>query len=351
MAAMVVLAIETSCDETAVAVVTGETSPRLVVNAVSSQIDLHAKTNGIVPEVAAREQLTAMIPMLHEAVAAAKTSNVVIPREVDVLAVTTGPGLAGSLLVGVETAKTLGSIWQKPVMGMHHIEGHIMGALAEAGPATVQFPAVALVVSGGHTQLILIEAVGRYRLLGATRDDAAGEAFDKIARVLGLGYPGGPAVARAAEAVTLSPDQWPVLPRPMLDSNDHDFSFAGLKTAVLYATRDRSLTTDETNLYAAAAQQAIVDVLVAKTVRAARQLKAREVWLAGGVAANSLLRETLNTRVSGELGITVRIPPLLLTTDNAGMIALAAWRRLHAGITTPPPQSAHPRISLEEAHA
>lgn len=350
-AAMNVLAIETSCDETAVAVVTGDTVPHLVANAVSSQIDLHAKTNGIVPEVAAREQLVAMLPMLTEAITTAREQGIELPSDLDAIAVTTGPGLMGSLMVGVETAKTLGAVWQKPVLGMHHIEGHIMGALAETDPGAVRFPAVALVVSGGHTQLVQITGIGQYHLLGTTRDDAAGEAFDKIARVLGLGYPGGPAIAKAAAAVTTPPDQWPSLPRPMIDGANHDFSFAGLKTAVWYAVRDRTLTPEEVAQYAAAAQAAIVDVLVAKTLTAARTTKAQEVWLAGGVAANTVLRETLQTRITAELHLPVRIPPLLLTTDNAGMIALAAWRRLQAKIKTPAPQSAQARISLEEANA
>lgn len=350
-AAMNVLAIETSCDETAVAVATGDAVPRLIVNAVSSQIDLHAQTNGIVPEVAAREQLVAMVPMLQEALRAAEAGGISIPHDLAAIAVTQGPGLAGSLLVGVETAKTLGAVWQKPVLGMHHIEGHIMGALAEVDPTAVQYPAVALVVSGGHTQLVQIDGIGQYQLLGTTRDDAAGEAFDKIARVLGLGYPGGPAVAQAAATVTAPADTWPVLPRPMLDHDNLDFSFAGLKTAVYYAVRDRELTAVEVGMFAAAAQQAIIDVLVGKTLKAAQKIGAREVWLAGGVAANTQLRETLQTQVAAKSGATVRIPPLLLTTDNAGMIALAAWRRLHAGITTPPPQAARPRISLEEANA
>lgn len=348
---MNVLAIETSCDETAVAVVTGDATPSLVVNVVSSQIDLHAKTNGIVPEVAAREQLVAIVPMLQEAIAGAAAHNIHIPQDLNAIAVTTGPGLIGSLLVGVETAKTLGAVWQLSVLGMHHIEGHIMGALAEVDPKEVHYPAVALVVSGGHTQLVQIDAVGTYTLLGTTRDDAAGEAFDKIARVLGLGYPGGPAISAAAATVQSAPDQWPPLPRPMIDSDSLDFSFSGLKTAVWYAVRDRELTPEEVAAYAAAAQSAIIDVLVSKTIAAARAVSAKEVWLAGGVAANMLLRETLQTRVAAELEATVRIPPLLLTTDNAGMIALAAWRRLQAGITTPEPDTAHARISLEEAHA
>lgn len=348
---MLVLAIETSCDETAVAVVTGDTSPRLVVNAVSSQIDLHAKTNGIVPEVAAREQLVAMLPMITEAITTAQQQGFALPDALDAIAVTRGPGLIGSLLVGVETAKTLGAAWHKPVLGMHHIEGHIMGALAETAPTDVQYPAVALVVSGGHTLLVQINSIGNYHLLGTTRDDAAGEAFDKIARVLGLGYPGGPAVSAAAATVTTPKTQWPNLPRPMVHSDNLDFSFSGLKTAVWYAVRDRTLSPDEVGLYAAAAQDAIVDVLVSKTVQAAQKIGAREVWLAGGVAANSQLRETLQERVTDELQLPVRIPPLLLTTDNAGMIALAAWRRLEAGIHTPEPETATPRINLEEANA
>lgn len=348
---MTILAIETSCDETAIAVVTGEDAPSLIGNVVASQIDLHAATNGIVPEVAAREQLVAMVPLLREAVVAADAVHCVIPDQVDAIAVTHGPGLLGSLLVGVETAKTLGAIWNVPVLGMHHIEGHIMGALAEVDPKDVQYPAIVLVVSGGHTQLVRVDGIGAYTVLGTTRDDAAGEAFDKIARVLNLGYPGGPAVSAAAATVTAPKDAWLTLPRPMINDDSHDFSFSGLKTAVWYAVRDRELSKNEVAMYAAAAQAAIVDVLVTKTVAAVIQYGAKEVWLAGGVAANSVLRQELTNRVAREIDATVRIPPLLLTTDNAGMIALAAWRRIHAGLQTPAPETARARINLEESNA
>lgn len=339
---MNILAIETSCDETAVAVVTGAQRPVVLVNKISSQIDLHAKTNGIVPEVAAREQLVAMIPVLSDALTESKLT---VPDDIDAIAVTYGPGLIGSLLVGVETAKTLGAIWQKPVWGLHHIEGHIFAAVAEADPKEVTYPAIALTVSGGHTQLVKVDGPGEFTVIGTTRDDAAGEAFDKIARVLGLGYPGGPAIAAAAERCHTPQSDWPELPQPMRHAKELDFSFSGLKTAVWYAVKDRQLTSDEVAQYAAATEQAVVDVLVAKTKQALDKYDAPELWLSGGVAANKQLRAAV-MQIEGSNGVKVRIPPLSLTTDNAGMIAVAGWYRQWANKLPVTDFVATPRLEL-----
>lgn len=331
-----ILAIETSCDETSVAVVTGDDKPTVVVNEVASQIPLHQETGGVVPEVAAREQAVAMLPILERALRAADEHFGVSIRgpqphfPIDAIAYTKEPGLLGSLLVGIETAETLAALWNVPARPVHHVQAHIYGAFAGVMPDLIEWPAVVLIVSGGHTQLWKMVGHLEFELLGQTRDDAAGEAFDKMARLLGLSYPGGPAISAAAAQA--SPDGEPIeLPRPMLRDDTLDFSFSGLKTALLYQVRDQKLSEAEVNRYAAEAQQAVVDVLVGKTARAAEQIKAKTIVLAGGVAANRLLRESFQ-KMAEERGNAILIPDFSLCTDNAGMVGTLGWYQSKSGI-------------------
>ncbi|HEY8552263.1 MAG TPA: tRNA (adenosine(37)-N6)-threonylcarbamoyltransferase complex transferase subunit TsaD [Thermaerobacter sp.] len=326
------LGIETSCDETSFAVVAD--GRRILANVVLSQTREHRRYGGVVPELASRRHLTNAVPLLREALAEAGIGL----DDLDLIAVTRGPGLVGALLVGVALAKALAWALDKPLIGVHHLAGHIHANFL-AGPGdepapTPRLPAVALVVSGGHTDLFHLKADGGLEWLGGTRDDAAGEAFDKVARELGLGYPGGPAIDRLAARG--DPQAFP-FPRAMLDDDSLDFSFSGLKTAVIYELerrgwRDPARRAElEAHLpdLAAGFQQAVVDVLVAKTVRAARQVGARQVYLAGGVAANRRLRRDLAAAAAAE-GLELACPPPVLCTDNGAMIAAAgyaAWRR------------------------
>ncbi len=318
-----ILAIETSCDETAAAVV--EDGRRVVSNAVASQIEIHARFGGVFPEVASRQHVLAITPVVEEALQAAHLT----PAEVDAIAVTRGPGLPGSLAVGINFAKGLALAAGKPLLGINHLEGHIYAAwLHEANqqpPAAPEFPLVALLVSGGHTELIFMEDHLHYRRLGSTRDDAAGEAFDKVARLLELGYPGGPAIQQAAEGG--DPEIF-AFPRPWLKGG-WEFSFSGLKTAVLRAVREIQAAGNPLPVahLAAGFQAAVVDVLVGKTLQAAAELQAKSIVVAGGVSANRLLRE----RITAEASVPVHIPPLHYCTDNAAMIAAAAYRRFAAG--------------------
>jgi N6-L-threonylcarbamoyladenine synthase len=322
-----ILAVETSCDETSVAVVTGDDRPEVIVNEVASQIPLHQETGGVVPEVAAREQAVAMLPVLEHALKAADAKLGVASKgaqphfPIDAVVYTKEPGLMGSLLVGIETAETLAELWQVPARAVHHVQGHIYGAFAGLAPEDVQWPAVVLVVSGGHTQLWEMPGHLQFKLLGETRDDAAGEAFDKMARLLGLTYPGGPSIAAAAEQAG---EMTVELPRPMLNEPSLDFSFSGLKTALLYKVRGRNLGQDEVAAWARESQQAIVDVLVGKTLRAAAQTGAKTIVLAGGVAANRLLRQTLE-QAATQAGCRFLMPDFTLCTDNAGMVGVLGW--------------------------
>lgn len=315
------LGIETSCDETAVALVAG--GRRILANVVASQWDLHARYGGVVPELASRRHLERLLPCLEEALAEAGVTM----DAVDLVAVTKGPGLIGSLMVGVTAAKTLALLAGKPLVGVHHLAGHIHSCFLAGGDP--EEPSVCLVISGGHTSLYHLPGDGSVHTLGATRDDAAGEAFDKVARLLDLGHPGGPAVDRLAR--TGNPEAFP-LPRAMLDRDNFDFSFSGLKTAVLYTLEDFRQRGGEPPLadLAASFQQAVVDVLVAKTVRAAKHFGARQILLAGGVAANSLLRRSLEA-AAAELGAALVVPPLELCTDNAAMIAAAGHYAMERG--------------------
>lgn len=311
---MKILGIETSCDETAAAVV--ENGIKLLSSVVSSSVKLHQKYGGVVPEVAAREQVKVIIPVIQEALDEAKVST----DHIDAIATTVGPGLIGSLLVGVETAKALAFISNKPIIPQNHLIGHIYANWL--GTEAPNFPLVALIVSGGHTDLIYMEEHANYKWLGGTRDDAAGEAFDKVARLLGLGYPGGPEIERIAK--NGSPTAFN-FPRPLIGSVDFDFSFSGLKTSVVNLVRgSQSPLQDKIPDLAASFQAAIVDVLVTKTTKAAQTFKVKEILVGGGVAANQLLRSQLAIHGS-QLGVKVRFPSVELSIDNAAMIASAAY--------------------------
>ena len=319
-----ILGIESSCDETGVALVRIEGSgvPRLLAHALHSQIDMHQAYGGVVPELASRDHIRRVLPLtqtvLHEAGEHLDA--------VDVVAYTRGPGLAGALLVGAGVACALGAALDIPVLGVHHLEGHLLSPFLSSDPP--EFPFIALLVSGGHTQLMRVDGVGRYEILGETIDDAAGEAFDKSAKLMGLGYPGGPALSRLAEQGDAKAFK---LPRPLLHSGDLDFSFAGLKTAVLTQAKKLGdeLVTRKADL-AASTQAAIVEVLVKKTLAALDQSGMRRVVVAGGVGANRLLRAQLDAACVAR-GVRVHYPELALCTDNGAMIAMAAAMRLQAG--------------------
>lgn len=327
--ATLVLGFESSCDETGVALVAfeGTQTPRLLAHALHSQVALHADYGGVVPELASRDHIRHALPLTREVLARAGRQL----QDVDVVAYTQGPGLAGALLVGAGVACALAAALERPVMGVHHLEGHLLSPfLGEAAPA---FPFVALLVSGGHTQLMRVDGVGRYALLGETVDDAAGEAFDKSAKLLGLAYPGGPALARLADFG--DPEAYE-LPRPLLHSHDLNFSFSGLKTAVLTQVRRfDGLPCDQPRAdLAASTQAAIVDVLVRKSRQALEQTGLRRLVVAGGVGANQHLRTEL-ARACAALGAQVHYPDLVFCTDNGAMIAMAAALRMQAGVEEP----------------
>jgi len=309
---MKVLGIETSCDETAAAVV--EYGERILSNQIASQVEIHARYGGIVPEVASRQHMLAIIPILQQAMAEAGVSL----DSMDGIAVTTGPGLAGSLLVGVNVAKAIALAHGLPITGVNHLEGHIYANWL--GNDTPRFPVVCLIVSGGHSDLVLMKGHGDYVVLGRTRDDAAGEAFDKAARILGLGYPGGPAIEQAARNGTASIK----LPRAWLKGSS-DFSFSGVKTALLRLVEGGGISNGADA--AASFQEAVIDVLVTKTVAAAKEHRVKQILLAGAVASNKLLRSWLVK----DSPIPVLIPELVLCTDNAAMIAACGYYRFKAG--------------------
>jgi len=327
----VVLGIETSCDETAVAVVIGGSEVRS--NVVSSQVDIHARYGGVVPEIAGRAHEQHITPVLAEALVKAGIED----DGVDVVAATVGPGLIGSLLVGVSAAKALALVWAVPFVGVNHLEAHFYAAFLE--DQDMELPVVVLLVSGGHTMLVLFEGHGQYRLLGSTLDDAAGEAFDKVARYLDLGYPGGPAI----DLVSIDGDPEAIrFPRALL-KDGYDFSFSGLKTSVI--NHVRANTDAETADVAASFQMAVVDVLMAKTRRAAHEVGAKGICLAGGVAANSLLRERM-LDVCTEDGLAAFVPSRSMCTDNAAMVAAAGWWRLRSDGPSPLDTGADPRLKL-----
>jgi N6-L-threonylcarbamoyladenine synthase len=325
---MKILGIETSCDETAAAVV--EDGSRIIANVVASQIDIHARYGGVVPEVASRQHLLTIIPVISQAMAGVSW------QDIDGIAVTFGPGLAGSLLVGVNVAKAIALAKKLPLIGVNHLEAHIYANWLAPSPESsplkgegtervncgVKFPCLCLVVSGGHSDLVLMRGHGQFEKLGRTRDDAAGEAFDKAARILGLGYPGGPAIEQASRSgIPCLP-----LPRAWLKGS-HDFSFSGLKTALWHLAHKGGVSVADA---AASFQLAVADVLVVKTIEAARQLKVEQILLSGGVAANRMLSQ----QFLANSPVPVLIPPPHLCTDNAAMVAACGYYDLQAGETS-----------------
>ena len=326
---MKILAIETSCDETSAAVV--KNGKEILSNVVASQVEFHKKYGGIVPEIASRKHIEVIAAVVNQALADSK-----IPlKRIDAVAATYGPGLVGSLIVGLNYAKAIAYALKKPFISVNHIEGHIYAnflnsppfspSLIKRGGRGVSFPFVCLVVSGGHTQLILIKDHGKYETLGRTRDDAAGEAFDKVARFLGIGYPGGPVIDEMAKKGDPKAIDFP---RAMMDEA-YDFSFSGLKTAVVNYVKRNGKPKKLPDLVASF-QQAAVDILVEKTIKAAKNKKVKWIALAGGVSANSRLRADLSSRTKKE-GFDVSIPPLYLCTDNAAMIGSAAYYLIKKG--------------------
>lgn len=347
---MKILGIESSCDETSASIIEWKNNKACVLsNIISSQVKLHAKWGGVVPNLASREHLKNIIPVLKMAF---KKSGVK-PSELKLVSVTNGPGLIPALLIGTNVAKTLSYFWEKPLVGIHHVEGHIAAnfisdkisrisksQLPISNKIKMAFPALCLVVSGGHTQLILMKDYLKYEIVGQTLDDAAGEAFDKVARILEIGYPGGPAIAAYAAQI---PNKYKIqntkykirLPRPMLNKKNFDFSFSGLKTAVLYETKKHpELLKNKSYIIEMCCefQQAVIDVLITKTLKAAQKYSPKTIMLAGGVAANQELRVQLKEAIQKNLpDVKYKIPPMEYTGDNAAMIAIAAafrWSKM-----------------------
>lgn len=323
---MRLLAIETSCDETSAAIVVGF-GERVLLEAhlVRSQIDIHQEYGGVVPEIAAREHLAYIFPMIRKVMEGAK-------GEIDAIAVTVGPGLAPALRVGVEVAKTLAVAWRKPLVPVCHLEGHIYASWLEEEKEkrkVPEFPALALIVSGGHTELVLMRGHGDFVRLGETRDDAAGEAFDKVAKMLGLPYPGGPAVEKLAQGGNSREFNFPRAMMKEDKSGNYDFSFSGLKTSVLYTLRENEARMREIQFpkdIAASFQEAVVDVLAQKTAKAIKEHRTKSMILAGGVAANKVLAERIQT-VGAALGVSVHVPSFAYALDNAAMIGAAGYFR------------------------
>jgi N6-L-threonylcarbamoyladenine synthase len=315
---MRVLGIETSCDETGVAVIDAERG--LLSHVLYSQVALHAEYGGVVPELASRDHIRKLLPLVREALQGAGIRS----SDLSGIAYTAGPGLLGALLVGAGVARSLAWAWGLPAVGVHHMEGHLLAPMLGEDPPA--FPFLALLVSGGHTMLVDVQGVGRYRILGESLDDAAGEAFDKTAKLLGLGYPGGPALAALAERG--DPDRFH-FPRPMTDRPGLDFSFSGLKTRALTTLRETRTEQDRADV-ARAFEDAVVETLVIKCLRAVREAGAARLVVAGGVGANRRLRARLREAVEAE-GASVHYPPLEFCTDNGAMIALAGLKRLEAG--------------------
>jgi len=310
---MNILGIETSCDDTSVAVIEKKDKKcKILSSIVSSQIEVHAPYGGIVPNLAARAHLENIEPVYRKAMKEAGNP------EINCIAVTVGPGLIPALMIGVNFAKALSYNLRKPIIGINHLEGHLHANLINN--PEIEFPALGLIVSGGHTQLILMNNFGEYQLIGETRDDAAGEAFDKVAKLLGLGYPGGPIISKKAEKGDINAFD---LPRPMMHLNNFDFSFSGLKTAVLYLTKKENKFSEEyINNMAASFEQAAVDVLIYKTIKAAQKFKVKTLMISGGVAANKKLRKEIQEKAEKELKVDLRIPKIEFCTDNAVMIAM-----------------------------
>ncbi len=334
---MLVLGIETSCDETAVAII--EDGQKILSNLVFSQW-VHKKYWGVVPELASREHIKTILPLLKVCLEESKVSL----KQIDGIAVTCGPGLVGSLLIGLCFAKGLSYSLNKPLIGINHLEGHIFSNFLEYPKLFTPF--VCLVVSGGHSTLVYVENKGKYKVLGRTRDDAPGEAFDKVARILDLEYPGGPSIDRIAKNCQSEGVRFP---RAFLEEGSFDFSFSGLKTAVaIYVSKLSSQEKEKQRACIAKGfQEAIVDVLVNKSIKAALELNMDQIAIAGGVANNSRLRERLNSEATRE-GLNVYIPSPILCTDNAAMIAAAGYFHLHQGEKSPLDLNAYPHLSLEQ---
>ncbi|MBU2263249.1 tRNA (adenosine(37)-N6)-threonylcarbamoyltransferase complex transferase subunit TsaD [Patescibacteria group bacterium] len=331
---MRILAIETSCDETAISVVEcseGFSKPKFKIlsNVVASQIKIHAKWGGVVPNLAKREHLKNLPVVLKKALGKIKI------KDIDLIAVTIGPGLEPALWTGINFARDLNKVWDKPIIGINHMEGHIVASLLNSKikyqkSKLWKFPVMALLVSGGHTELVLIKNWLKYKIIGQTRDDAAGEAFDKVAKMLKLPYPGGPQVAKLAEKFKFQDSSFKInLPRPMINSKDYDFSFSGLKTAVLYKLKELGIMNKELKIAICHEfQQAVIDVLIAKTIRAAKEYKVKSIIAGGGVIANNELRKQLNETIEKNIPNTkFLIPDTKFTTDNAAMISVAAYFR------------------------
>ena len=328
----VILALETSCDETAASVVMGGND--VLSSIVSSQIEIHARFGGVVPEVASRAHMEALIPVMQSAI----TEAGILPSRIDAVAATAGPGLIGALLVGVSAAKSLALVWDKPFIGVNHLEAHLYAGLLD--DPTLQFPLVVLLVSGGHTLIIEMRGHGDYTVLGRTIDDAAGEAYDKVARYLDLGYPGGPVIDRIASQGNAEAIDFP----RAMEHDGLNVSFSGLKTSVInYVKRNPDVTNVDV---AASFQAAVVDVLCTKTIRAAQQIGAKGIVLGGGVSANSLLRAQMSER-GAVAGFTVALPSRAMCTDNAAMIAAAAWHRLGADGPSSLSCGAYPNLKLD----
>lgn len=333
---LIVLGIETSCDETAASVIKNGTE--ILSNIIASQIESHKRFGGVVPELASRHHVEQITIVIEEALRKAEINY----RDIDAIAVTEGPGLVGALLVGVNAAKAIAFSKNIPLIGVHHIAGHIY---ANRLIKEMQFPLLSLVVSGGHTELVLMKEQGEFEVIGETRDDAAGEAYDKVARTLNLPYPGGPHIDRLAHEGTPSID----LPRAWLEEGSYDFSFSGLKSAVintLHNAEQKGLTIDPKDL-AASFQASVIDVVVTKTIRAAKEYKVQQVLLSGGVAANKGLRATLEKKFSDIPGIELVIPPLNLCTDNAAMIAAAGSVLFEKGKRSELALNANPSLDIE----
>ncbi len=372
---MLILSIETSCDETSISIIEADgdfpnAKYEVLGNALFSQIETHREYGGVFPALAKREHIATILPMLEQAIKEAKLSTDFTPiltheeiahihellsrengladqiinfhqtfgrQPINLIAVTTGPGLEPALWVGINFAKAIAYLWNTKVVAVDHMEGHILTSIFDGYKlADLQFPSLALLVSGGHTELILIENWGQYKKVGQTRDDAVGEAFDKVARLIGLPYPGGPEINRLAEiARNEHLPSFATLPRPMLHSNDLDFSFSGLKTAVMYATKNKTLTDTDKQALARDFEDAVVEVLIKKLSKAITEFSANSVILGGGVSANKKLRQAVSSLNSPELfpHLDIYLPDPSLSTDNSIMIALAGHTKIHEALS------------------